>query len=232
MARHLNHDSHNRPERHGLNDDNSRSEPATSSPETDPAAAGGAAQPRLLDTAFSGGDNIEKIREILFGHQMRRYEEMFTGLKDRLTGEAAELRRDMDRRLSAIEDQVHDEMAALARRMEAEQEEQSETLRRISRDVQDKDGLYRKKLKQLADEMTKGHRDVRRQLTEETERIADEARRKHEETLSVLDDAIRKLNAEAIDRPTLSRLFQEMALRLDPDLADRLNAQITDGADG
>ncbi len=214
-----------------MNDDNSNGGPSTPQP-SHPTGSEGENHARLLDTTFSGGDNIEKIREILFGAQLRRFEERFTALKERLTGEVADLRRDTGRRLSAVEDQVQTEMAALATRLREEQEEQSAALRRISREVQDNDGRYRKKLQQLADGMTKGHRDVRRQLTEETERIADEARQKHEETLSVLDDAIRKLNAEAIDRPTLSRLFQEMALRLDRDLADRLNTEITDGADG
>lgn len=204
----------------------------TTPPEPDTAAAKDPDPAPLFDATFSGGDNIEKIREILFGHQMRRYEEMFTGLKDRLTGEVAELRRDMGRRLSAIEEHIHGEMATLSQRIREEQEEQSEAIQHISRDVQEKDDRYRKKLKQFADGMTKGHRDVRRQLIEETERIADEARQKHEETLSVLDDAVRKLRAEAIDRPTLSRLFEEMAFRLDRDLAERLNAEMTDGADG
>jgi len=214
-----------------LKDPNASNAPSEASPETEDARSRIPGPSRLLDATFSEGDNIEKIREILFGAQMRRYEERFLGLKERITAEVADLRQDIGRRLTAVEDHVEQELSSLGARLQAEQEEQSETLRSISREVQEKSGFYKKKIKQLADQIAKSHRDGRRQLMAETQRISEDVRKKQEETLTMLDEAVRKLNAEAVDRPTLSRLFQEMAIRLDADLADRINAEIDDRAD-
>jgi DNA anti-recombination protein RmuC len=205
--------------------------PSAPAPEASPTDFPSAEQPRLLDSAFSGGDNIEKIREILFGVQMRRYEEMFFGLKERISSDVDDLRREMGRRMEAVEAHVQQELSAMSDRLTAEQEEQSETLRTLTAQVQEKNDRYQKKLKQVNDQLTKSHRSIRRQLMEETERVTDDVRRKQEETLAALDKAIRKLNDEAIDRPTLSRLFQEMALRLDRDLTDRLNTEIAGSVD-
>jgi Skp family chaperone for outer membrane proteins len=214
-----------------LSNADGKERPSAPAPEASQAASVSAEQPRFLDSAFSGGDNIEKIREILFGVQMRRYEEMFLGLKERLSSEVADLRREMGRRMEAVEAHVQQELSSMSDRLTAEQEEQSETLRTLTAQFQERNDRHQKKLKQVNDQLTKSHRSIRRQLMEETERVTEDVRQKQEETLTALDDAIRKLHDEAIDRPTLSNLFQEMALRLDRDLTNRLNADIADSVD-
>src|SRR5712692_4010154 len=47
--------------------------------------------------------NVDKIRDILFGSQMRDYEKRFARMEDRLAKDAAALREDLKKRFDALE---------------------------------------------------------------------------------------------------------------------------------
>jgi hypothetical protein len=50
-----------------------------------------------------GVNNLEKVRDLLFGVQMRDYDRKFTTLEERIVRETSELREDVKKRLTAIE---------------------------------------------------------------------------------------------------------------------------------
>ena len=54
-------------------------------------------------TEPDGGANLDKVRDLLFGGQMRDYDRKFARLEERLVKETAELRDDVKKRLAAIE---------------------------------------------------------------------------------------------------------------------------------
>ena len=49
------------------------------------------------------GTNVEKIRDILFGSQMRDYEKRFQRLEERLTKDAEALREELKKRFDGLE---------------------------------------------------------------------------------------------------------------------------------
>src|SRR5215813_12449769 len=59
------------------------------------------------------GQNVDKIRDILFGAQMRDYDKRFARLEDRLMKDAEALRDEMRKRLDALESYVKQEAEAL-----------------------------------------------------------------------------------------------------------------------
>ena len=55
------------------------------------------------EPAAAGTGNLEKVRDILFGHQMREVDRRFVRLEERIIKETRDLRDDMKRRLDALE---------------------------------------------------------------------------------------------------------------------------------
>ena len=56
------------------------------------------------DLAEAGPDNVEKIRDIIFGGQMRDYDRRFSRLEERVLKETSDLRSEITRRLQELED--------------------------------------------------------------------------------------------------------------------------------
>ena len=72
-----------------------------------------------------GSGNIDKIRDILFGSNMRDYEQRFARLEEALKKESSDLRETTRRHLETLESFVHKELAALEARLNTERDERS-----------------------------------------------------------------------------------------------------------
>src|SRR5438067_5799027 len=59
--------------------------------------------PRRTDGGMDEADKVDRIRDILFGPQMRDYDGRFQRLEDNLAREANEIRDDTQKRLEALE---------------------------------------------------------------------------------------------------------------------------------
>ena len=165
----------------------------------------------------SESGNVDKIREILFGGQMRDYDKKFARLEERLIKESAELREDTKRKVGALETFVKNEFEALSSRLQAEQQTREGALEGVSRELHNTSKSLETKLAQFDNQTGQAHRELRQQLLDQSKSLSEEIRRKHEEMSSVLEREVADLNHEKTDRSALSALFTELALRLNRD---------------
>ncbi len=64
--------------------------------------------------------NVDQIRDILFGGQMRDYERRFLDLSQRLESESQRLHSDLDKRLGQLEKRVDDQFDKLTKQLRQE----------------------------------------------------------------------------------------------------------------
>ena len=69
---------------------------------------------------------MDKIRDILFGSQMRDYDKRFTRLEERLSQDAITLREELKKRLDTLEAFVRQEGESLSQRLKNEKTERTE----------------------------------------------------------------------------------------------------------
>lgn len=161
----------------------------------------------------SESGNVDKIRDILFGGQMRDYDKRFVRLEERLTKESSELRDQTKRSVEALEHFVKKEFEALSARLDAEREGRDG----VARDLQDTARTIEKKLQDFENQTAQAHRDIRQQILDQSKSLSEEIFRKHEEVSTTLKREVADLNHEKTDRTALSALFTEIALRLNQD---------------
>jgi len=160
------------------------------------------------------GGNIDKIREILFGVQMRDYEKRFSRLEERLLKESADLRDDTKRRFEALETFINKEFESLAERLKAEHGEREESLQELSRDLKDTGRAIEKKIAQLDEQTTRNQRDLRQQILDQSKSLNEEIRQKYEQLSAALEREAMELRTDKTDRSALAALFTEVAMRL------------------
>src|SRR5215831_3772649 len=98
------------------------------------------------------GANVDKIRDILFGSNMREYEKRFVRLEERLTKSSEALREDLKKRFDSLESYVREEMDSLSSRLKAEKSERAESLKELTRESHDSAKTLEKKLSQLEEQ--------------------------------------------------------------------------------
>lgn len=163
---------------------------------------------------ISGVGNVEKIRDILFGAQMRDYERKFARLEERILKEVTRLREETTKRFEALENHINKEVESLIDGLKAEQTGRKELAEELSAELQKTAETFEKKRTKLEDQLGKSATDLGQQILDQSKTLSDDIRKKIDETMEALDQAARELRDEKVDRSTLADLLTEIALRL------------------
>ena len=164
--------------------------------------------------AIAGGASIDKVRDILFGVQMRDYDKRFARLEERLLKETSDLKEDVKKRLAALEQYVKQEVDALGDRLSAEHEGRTDEVKDLGQQLRETSKAFEKRTAAMDDQSAKAQRDLRQQLLEQQQRLTEEMQQRHHELLEALSRDAGELRDEKADRAALASLFTEMAMRL------------------
>jgi hypothetical protein len=167
---------------------------------------------KISSTTPSG--NIDKIRDILFGNQMRDYDRRFSRLEERLQRENGELKDEIRKRLDALESYIRNEVDALSDRLKTEQSERGDSVKELGRELKEITQSLEKKTAQLDEVLNKNHRDLRQQALDQSKQLMEEIHAKHSSLSQSLERAVQELTVDKMERSGLADLFTEMALRL------------------
>jgi len=190
--------------------------------QTAAADESGAPQAAAVAPAASdpgGSANLDKVRDILFGTQLRELDRRFTRLEERLARETSDLREDVKQRLDALESYVRHEAESLAAQDRAERDQRTDGDAALSRDVRETASAIERRISGLDEQLWKGQRELRQQMLEQHQRLTDDLRRKVDEVLAALSRETGELRSDKADRAMLASLLTEMAMRLTNELA-------------
>ena len=169
-----------------------------------------ASRPGNDPTGDVAPDSVDKIRDIIFGSQMRDYERKFTQLEDRLLQEAATMREDLARGFAAIETLIKTEVATLNEAQAAERSARGEALEGVTARLNDGMKGWGAEAAQITDRHAKAQQDLRDLLLGESKRLGEEIERKHADQ----NRENQSLRAMLTDRFALADLLTEVASRL------------------
>jgi phage host-nuclease inhibitor protein Gam len=161
-----------------------------------------------------GGGNVDKIRDILFGSQMRDYESRFARLEETLVKENSEIRETNRRRFEQLESFIKKEFESIQARLKAERDERLDGATHHSRELKDLNDTLSRRIRDLDDRSSGVERDLRGQLMDQARQLTDEIRATQEQIVGLLEKRYHELKDGKTDRAALATLFTEVALRL------------------
>ena len=168
----------------------------------------------VAETAEASGASVEKIREILFGSQIKNYEARFARLEEALARETSEIKDTMRRRLDSLEAFFKSETESLAARLKSERDEREETLNNISHELKTSAAQLSKKILDLDNRLAQDRSAARQELMAESRKLLDEIRQRNESLSALLETRVEELRHAKTDRSALAALFVELAVRL------------------
>lgn len=174
-------------------------------------------QPTEMDRSQvlrGGAGNVDKIRDILFGSQMRDYESRFARLEETLVKENAEIRESSRRRFEQLESFVRKELESIQARFKSERDERLDDVAQQSRESKELNDTLSRRIRDLDDRSSGVERELRSQLMSQARDLTDEIRMSQEHIVSLLEKRYHELKDGKTDRAALATLFTEVALRL------------------
>jgi hypothetical protein len=157
---------------------------------------------------------VDRIRDILFGSQMRDYDSRFQRLDERLTREAAEARADTQKRLEALETFLKGALESLTNRLNTEQFARGHAVEKLAQDLTETAKTLELGTKNLGEHADREFHALRQQLLDQSKALGDEIREKHGQVKADLDREAEQIRGAMTGRESLAEMLSEVALRL------------------
>jgi phage gp36-like protein len=162
-------------------------------------------------------NSLDKVRDILFGNQIREVEKKFTRLEERLVKELTNVRDENRKRLDSLEIYIKKEVESLTERLKNEQLERDSGVKALAEEHKNITISLEKKFTQFEEQNINSQRELREQILNQSHSLQDDIRQKYEEILTLLEREAQELRRDKTDRSSLSSLFTELAIRLNSD---------------
>lgn len=166
---------------------------------------------------LSEDGNIDKIRDILFGVQVRDFELRFSKLEEKFGKEVEGLRietREKLDKLNKLEEFLSKEFNTLTDKIYEEQDLRGDAIRKLSDEMQNAARELEKQITNLAETTTKNESDIRTQILDQSRTIIDSIQKKQDDVMALMERETKELRDDKTDRAALAELFAEMAMRL------------------
>jgi hypothetical protein len=180
-----------------------------------PSQANGTA----ANTPLTDANSMEKIRDILFGNQLKEYEKRLARLEERVGREAEDIRSDLKKRFDTLETYVRHEIESFSARLKKEQESRGGADEALQEEVKAKLTAVDSRITALDTQLGDTSRELRQQLLEQSKALSEEIQAKAEQAALNLEQAAGTLQGEKVDRATLSSFLVELAVRLSDESA-------------
>lgn len=172
------------------------------------------AEPKAGDASAA---SIDKVRDILFGGQVREFDRRFSRLEERLLKETSDLKDHLKARLEALEKFTRKETDSLADQVKAEKADRVDSHSTLARELKDTAKSLEKRTAALDDQQSRSQRELRQQILEQSQKLSDDIRKRIDDVLVRLASEAQQLRTDKADRATVAALLTEMALRLTGD---------------
>ncbi|QKQ74822.1 hypothetical protein [Nostoc sp. TCL240-02] len=169
---------------------------------------------QFSNNSMSEGRNLDKVREILFGNQIRDTERRFTRLEERLIKELGNVRDETRKRLDALEIYIKQEVDSLTQRLKNEQVERDSQVKSVAEESKSIIISLEKKISQFDEQATNSQRELREQILNQSKSLQDEIQQKSQEIVALIEREAQELRREKTDRSNLAAMFTELAIRL------------------
>ncbi len=171
-------------------------------------------RPQIAPGDLGGGGNLDKVRDLLFGSQMRDVDKHFARIEERLQKDLTELKEETRGRFASLEDFFRKELEGLTDQLRTEQATRQHAMQELAQELKETAKAFEQRTNQAEEHIVKTQRELRQHILDQSRTLRDEFWNRYRELSETMDRSIQELQAEKTDRGTLAVLLTELAMRL------------------
>lgn len=162
-------------------------------------------------------NNVNKIRDILFGNQVRDFDNRFMQFEKSITADLDNLRQENKRQIESLQSFVESEFEVLSTRISGEEKSRIDELENLN-------GSLSKSVKQIDKKMADAGKTIDSQFRENNQKILkqsqdfnSELHSQIEQTRKRADDSKQELASGKVDKTILAEMLTSLALQMNTD---------------
>jgi DNA anti-recombination protein RmuC len=166
-------------------------------------------------------DNVDKIRDILFGNQMRDVDKRFASLEKSLANDLAALRKENALQLDSLKTFIESEIGILGSRLSAEENARIENIDDLEGQLKQQVRQIDKRIGDVSKAMDKNTSDTNQKILKQSQDFSKELNDQISDARERMDDHHQDLSGSKVGKNMLSELFNSLALQVNPDDTDK-----------
>jgi hypothetical protein len=155
--------------------------------------------------------SVDKIRDILFGNQMRDFDRRFSLMEERMAKTTQNLRDEIYKRLEALEQYFKEELVVLKERLKAESDQRTDADKQQAEALQSSSESLHKAISETEEQFALQTAELRQQILKQSKSLSADIQSKYEQASQELRLTADGLNDAKIDRSMLAEYLIEMA---------------------
>ena len=161
--------------------------------------------------------NVDQIREILFGGQMRDYDGRFADLEKQLNQRLDRMSAEFEKRIERLNNYAKREIDKLSERLKTERKDRVADIKSGARDLKDMTNQVEGWFGEVEDRLDTEAKDLRNAMHEQSDELAALITETRDQLNAALVSETRDLADAKLAREDLAGLLSEVALRLTKD---------------
>ena len=163
-----------------------------------------------------GGDvnNVDKIRDILFGNQIREFDDKFSQLEQRMSAEIAGLRQENALQIDSLKTFVESEIEILTSKLAGEEKSRINELDNLESELKKVGRQMDEKISDVGASLDAQSRDINQKLLKQSQDFNAEVTNQTDITRKRMDDYKRELTNSKVDRSVLAEMLNTLALQI------------------
>jgi hypothetical protein len=159
-------------------------------------------------------ESLDKVRDILFGGQMRAVESRLQGLEERIMREQATMRSDFNKQLADFDASAKRDAQTLGERIVAERTKRTDELKALSAEIKEILRSLEKRHVKLEELSGLADAEIRDQILQQSRAITAEIERLSQRVTADLNREVASLRNDKTDVSALVSVFNDMATRI------------------
>jgi hypothetical protein len=159
-------------------------------------------------------ESLDKVRDILFGGQMRAVESRLHGLEERLRSEHDAMRSDFAKQVESLDGFIRSEVQLLGERLAAERSKRTEELKSLAAEIKEALRGLEKRHVRLEEATNMADAGLRDQLLLQSNAASSELSKLGERLTAELKRSHHELNSTKTDSAALAGFLSELAARV------------------
>lgn len=169
----------------------------------------------ILDN--SEADNVDKIRDILFGNQMRDFDRKHSQLEERIASDLAGLRKENSVQFESLQSFIESEMEILGSKLAAEESSRIEGLDGLEDELKKSVKLLDKKIAELNKSIENQSREINQKILKQSQDFHSEMNSQMESARKRMDSYKQELSSGKVDKLALAEMLNSLALQINPE---------------
>ncbi len=160
------------------------------------------------------GDNVDKIRDILFGQQLREFERKFQQIEARLNEDLEALRGDLGQQGESMQAYIDSEVGILDGKLKSESDTRQKQLDDLQDELKKTSRQIGARINDLSEQLAEQGREYNQKLLKLKQDISAELKKTGNGLRERMDERYRELSEGKVNRSALAEMLTTLALQL------------------